>query len=140
MSHLELSAQVVRLMVALRRLLLQDHGVDVDLSDDYALEALFDAARVAGDRKAESLAYAICEALEAQAAETAALRARLDPRYRRSLHERLAGAPGVRMYRGAPLPAAPPEAGPAPAEEPAPEDDEEGQYLVYRGRRLPRKG
>ena len=99
-SHLQLSPQVMRLMVSLRRLLLQDHGVDVELDDDYALEALLDAARDALDRRAEELAYAICEALETDNADGRKLRARLNPRFRAPRHERITGSPGGRIYRG----------------------------------------
>lgn len=143
MTHLMLSPQTMRLMVDLRRLLQRDHGMDIDIDDDYALENLLDAARMAKDNHAEQLAYAICDTLEASRQDSGTqikkLRQRVSPHFRTPLNERLGGPQRARMYRGNPLPdsedASDDESdGVISAEPPTPDDN--SQYIIYRGQRV----
>ena len=89
-----LNADTMRIIVQLRRLLQQDHGVEIDLEDPYIMENLMDAAREAKDNKIEQLAYALCDSLTAIHYQFKGqdCKERLDSRYRPPLHEKFVGA------------------------------------------------
>ena len=130
-----LDAETMRIIIQLRRLLLDDHGVDIDLEDSQVMENLFDAAREARDRKAEQLAHALCDHLRAlhyQVSGPGCLE-RLQPGFRSPLHERFVGANPGRVYRGQTLEG-------EPATEPVSEgggpDETPRREVIYRGQRV----
>lgn len=129
-----LDAETMRIIIQLRRVLLDDHGVDIDLEDPHVMENLFDAAREARDRKAEQLAYALCDHLTALHYEVSGpgCRERLQPQFRSPLHERFVGANPGRVYRGQ----VQDEQQPPPASNDAAPDGEPRREVIYRGRRV----
>jgi hypothetical protein len=102
---------VVQIMRALAVLMRRDHGLEISLEDPYAIEALLDAAREAQDREAERLAYALCDALDAERRRERRereYRERLRPGYRPPVHEHFVGPNPTRVYRGVRVDAPPP--------------------------------
>jgi len=97
-----LDAETMRIVIQLRRVLQQDHGVEIDLEDPHVMENLFDAAREARDKKAEKLAYTLCDHLSALHYRVAGpdCRQRLDDNFRRPLHEKFVGSNPGQVYRG----------------------------------------
>jgi hypothetical protein len=142
MTDFNLTAHAMRLTVQLRRLLLSDHQVrvDIDAEDHFAL--LMDATRECRDRKADAMAEAVCNALEETNGQewVNALRQRLKPGFTPPLHERQVGFRPTRVYRGQRVreettaPVAP-EADEGKDGEGTATEDRPRRELVYRGQR-----
>jgi len=129
-----LNAEAMRVIIQLRRLLQQDHGMEIDIDDPHIVEHLIDAAREARDQKAEKLAYTLCDHLTQlhYRLDGGSCRERLDARFRSPLHERFVGANPSYVYRGQAMADDRPR---AVAEAPAPEK-KEGKVVIYRGQRV----
>ncbi len=143
MQEIALNSDAMRLIVQLRRILHNDHGVEIALDDDFALERLFDSTREARDRKAEELAHRLCESLRALNRDSKGLKVceRLSPSFRSPLHEQMVGSNPGYVYRGRPMrsQAPSPQASPSAGDngEAASEDrPQEKKVIVYRGQRL----
>ena len=129
-----LDAETMRIIIQLRRVLQQDHGMNIDIEDPHMMEHLIDAAREARDKKAEQLAYTLCDHLTAlhYRLDGASCRERLDAHFRRPLHERFVGANPSFVYRGQVVDVDRPN---SRQEEPTPET-REGKVVIYRGQRV----
>jgi len=142
MTDFNLTAHAMRLTVQLRRLLLSDHQVRVDIDAEDHFARLMDATRNCRDRKADAMAEAVCNALEETNGQALVsdLRQRLKPGFTPPLHERQVGFRPTRVYRGQrvredrTVPLAPEDDGDKRSEDNA-ADDRPRRELVYRGQR-----
>ena len=139
MQQLEqsLNAGTMRVIIQLRRLLQQDHGVTIDLEDPYLMETLIDAAREARDNKAERLAYELCDQLTElhYRLDGSNCRERLKPQFRSPLHEKFVGANPAKVYRGQRVEGGRTQPVEAPSDEPS-EGRRQGRVMTYRGQKV----
>lgn len=128
-----LDAHTMRTIIQLRRLLQHDHGVDIDIEDPHVMENLIDAAREAKDKKAEKLAYELCDRLTElnYRLQGNSCRERLDANFRNPLHEKFVGANPSYVYRGQVVEDARPSTAKRP-EPPAKRD----KVVIYRGQKI----
>lgn len=129
-----LNAETMRIIIQLRRLLQQDHGVKIDIEDPHIMENLIDAAREAKDKKAEKLAYSLCDQLTElhYKLDGSSCRERLDGSFRKPIHENFVGANPSYVYRGQVTGEEKPRPKPA-AQEPA---KKQGKVVIYRGQKI----
>ena len=113
-THWLMHYRVVALVNQCRRLIRDEFGVRLSLTDPDLRQALGDYARRSGSDELKRLMTRIDEEAEEAAPETPAVADK---------------APARRMYRGQPLP----EPAPRPTEE---QRAESGREVIYRGRRV----
>lgn len=129
-----LNAETMRIIIQLRRLLQQDHGVQIDIEDPHIMENLIDAAREAKDKKAETLAYSLCNHLTElhYKLDGTSCRERLDANFRKPMHEKFVGANPSYVYRGQVIEEEEPHR-PQVRKEP---QKKQGKVVVYRGQKV----